>query len=96
VRERARVGERKGARPFIERGEERESRVGGEENGRPSMAAINGAIRERERGGGRERRGGFRPEGERGCGRAAGRWCGALARRAGTTRARRRRREEGE
>jgi hypothetical protein len=33
-------GERKGARPFIERGEERESHRGGEDNGRPSMAPL--------------------------------------------------------
>jgi hypothetical protein len=46
-------GEREGARPFIERGEERESRRG--ENDRPSIVVISGSIRERERGGGRER-----------------------------------------
>jgi hypothetical protein len=45
-------GEREGALPFIERGEERESRRGGErESGRPSMVPLG-----RERGGGgRER-----------------------------------------
>jgi hypothetical protein len=33
-------GEREGARPFIERGEERESRRGGGEDDRPSMAPL--------------------------------------------------------
>jgi hypothetical protein len=33
-------GEREGARPFVERGEERESRRGERESGRPSMAPL--------------------------------------------------------
>jgi hypothetical protein len=56
-----REGEREGARPFIERGEERESHQGERESSRLSMAAINGAIRERTWGRReREGRGGFR------------------------------------
>jgi hypothetical protein len=86
-------GEREGARPFIERAEERESRCGERVGGRPSMAPL-----WREHGGGRERRAAVSGSGggrarvrtpRRGAARGATRW------RAGATRWQQRRREKG-